>query len=161
MTKTEILRFMKKIKAYYQEFSLEDYVIEEWEEGLKPYEKEDVENKFQEHINGSLALEPPKLHFITKFLKTKEEKEKYSEDFLIRCDLCKEEMYYSDYIGGHRDKCLVIMALIPILKKHGDDVDYKKLDVYEYETLDRLFKKYQPTVKNNKEILKKIDNMQD
>ena len=35
MTKDELRGFMKKIKANYQEFSIEEYVVNEWYNRLK------------------------------------------------------------------------------------------------------------------------------
>lgn len=156
MTKAETIKFMKKIKSYYPNFSIEDYVIEEWVERLKDYELKDLLEKFEQHLNGEYALEPPKLHFLIKYLKTKEEKEKTSHDYLIRCILCGEEMYLSEFDNTHYKKCLLIKTLIKVLKKRGQNVTYEELDEYDYETLDKIYEKYVPLKKNLKEILKSV-----
>ena len=142
MTKVEVLKLLNKIKVYYPTFSLEDYVKEEWIEKLSPYSNDDVLRKFDEHLNGEYALEPPKLHFLTKFLKTEEEKEKFKGDYLIRCNLCGQEMYLSEYENEHYSKCLLIKALIKVLKEHGDDVSYEELDKHSYEKLEKVWDKY-------------------
>lgn len=147
MNKAETIKFMRKIKAYYPMFSNEDYVIEEWVEKLKPYSKDDIERKFDEHINGSYALNPPQLHFLTKFLKTEEQKEKSLTDFIVRCNLCGEEMYLSDYDNEHYKKCLLIKTLIPLLEKKGEIVDYKSLNQYDFKTLEKVYDKYVPLKK--------------
>ena len=36
MNKIETFHFMEKIKAYYQNFIIEDYVVNEWADKLKP-----------------------------------------------------------------------------------------------------------------------------
>lgn len=157
MTKAETLKFMKKIKSYYQSFSMEDYVIEEWVERLREYDLKDLERKFEEHLKGEYALEPPKLHFLIKYLKTIEEKEKSTNDYLVRCNLCGEEMYYSEYNNTHHKKCLLIKTLVKVLRKRGEDVDYETLNEYDYETLDKIYDKYVPLKKNIQDILKKIN----
>lgn len=156
MTKAETIKFMKKIKSYYSNFSIEDYVIEEWVERLKDYELKDLLEKFEQHLNGEYALEPPKLHFLIKYLKTKEEKEKTSHDYLVRCNLCGDEMYLSELDSKHYRKCLLVSSLVKILKKEGKDVTYEELNEYDIPTLRKVFDKYRPLKKNLKEVLKKV-----
>jgi len=158
MTKAETLKLLNKIKAYYSNFSLEDYVKEEWIERLKPYEQEDVLDKFEEHLQGDKAKEPPKLHFITKYLLTTEQKKRYTGDFIINCNLCGKEMPLKEYDNVHYKKCLLIKSLIPVLKEHGEDVSYDVLDEYDYETLDRVWEKYVPTKKDLKDVVGNIAN---
>lgn len=146
MTKEEIKKFVKKISVYYPYFKLEKESFEEWAERLKPYDNDDVVRKFEEHLNGGKADEPPKLHFITKYLITTKDKEKYKGDYLIRCNLCGREMYLSDYDKKHYDKCLLIKSLLPILESRGEDVSYEILDEYDYATLDKIWDKYSPSL---------------
>lgn len=148
MTKVEVLKFLNKIKVYYPTFSLEDYVKEEWIEKLKPYDNNDVLEKFEKHLEGEYSSsEPPKLHYITKFLKTHEAKEKAKDDCLIRCNLCGQEMYLSIYDGEHYEKCCLIKSLIPLLRKRGEDVTYETLDAYPVDTLIRIWDKHMPLKK--------------
>lgn len=158
MTKQETISFIKKIKAYYPIFKLEEEGIDEWAEKLKPYDTEDVIRKFEEHLSGEQSNEPPKLHFITRYLKTKEEKEKHKGEYIIRCNLCGREMYYSEY-DKHYEKCLLIKALIPLLKKRGENVDYETLNDYDFKTLDKVWDKYNPPKKQNlKEVIGSISD---
>lgn len=151
MTKKEVLSFIKKIKAYYPLFNLStEEALDEWAERLKPYDNEDVLRKLEEHLNGERADEPPKLHFITKYLITTKDKEKYKGDYLIRCNLCGREMYLSDYDKKHYDKCLLIKTLLPILKDRGEDVTYEILEEYDYSTLDKIWNKYSPSLITDK-----------
>lgn len=148
MTKNETLSFIKKIKAYYPIFMLDEDGVNEWADRLKPYDYEDVLEKFEKHLEGEYsATEPPKLHYLTKFLKTREEKEKASTDYLITCNLCGQEMYLSTYDGEHYKKCCLIKALIPLLKKRGEDVTYEELDMYPFEKLEKVWDKYMPLKK--------------
>lgn len=155
MTKTETLKFLNKIKAYYYNFSVEDNIKEEWIEKLKSYDLQDLEKKFEEHLNGQYALEPPRLHFLTRYLKTKEEKERATSDYLIRCNLCGNEMYLSEYENKHYSKCLVIKTLIPILKAKGEDVNYEILEEYDLNTLERIYNKYTTPTKDLKKLCQK------
>lgn len=158
MTKQETIGFIKKIKAYYPIFKLEEEGIDEWANKLKPYELEDVVEKFEEHLKGEKAEEPPKLHYITRFLKTAEEKEKYKGEHIIYCNLCGKEMYYSQY-DEHYGKCLLIKALIPILKRNGEDVDYDILNEYDFATLDKVWDKYNPPIKRDiNKAIKEVTN---
>lgn len=156
MTKQETISFIKKIKAYYPIFKLEEDGIDEWANKLKSYELEDVVKKFEEHLNGEKSEEPPKLHFLTRYLLTKEEKEKYKGDYIVRCNLCGRELYLAEY-DKHYEKCLLIKALIPILKSKGEDVSYEILDEHDFTVLDKVWDKYnQPKKQDLKETLKNI-----
>ena len=149
MTKAEVNSFIKKIKAYYPYFSIDnEEMLDEWATRLKPYDKEDVYRKLEEHLNGERADDIPKLHFITRYLMTIEEKERYKEDYLIRCNLCGRVMYLTEYDNVHYEKCLMIKTLIPILRKRGEDVDYDILDEYDTATLNKVLLKYLPIRKD-------------
>lgn len=158
MTKAETLKFLNKIKAYYYNFSIEDNVKEEWIEKLKSYDLQDLEMKFEEHLNGQYALEPPRLHFLTRYLKTKEEKERATSDYLIRCNLCGNEMYLSEYENKHYSKCLLIKALVSILKSKGEEVTYETLEEYDMNTLERVYNKHTKPNKDLSKLLKVKQN---
>lgn len=147
MTKQETKELIKKISFYYPYFKLEEEAFKEWELRLKPYDYEDVLRKFEEHLKGERANEPPKLHFIIKYLRTIEEKSKYKNDYIIRCNLCGKEMTLTEYDNTHYRKCLLIKALIPLLKSKGEDVTYEMLDEYDYLKLDKVWEKYNPPTK--------------
>lgn len=154
MTKQEIKDFIKKISVYYPYFKIDsEEAMNEWESKLKDYDNEDVLRKLEEHLAGERADEPPKLHFITKYLKTKEEKEKMGNDYIIRCNLCGREMYLSEYDRSHYDKCLSIYTLIPILASKGEQVTYEMLEIYDKVTIDKLIYKYLPIKKEIKKII--------
>lgn len=144
MQKAEVITFMKKIKAYYQTFSMEDYIVAEWQDRLKPYDLEDVYAKLDQHLNGELKDQIPKLHYITKYLKTSAEKKMPSIDYLVDCNLCQRTMRLSEY-NNHYDKCLSIKCLLTRLKKQGQEVAYEELeDLYDSKrnTYDRVYEKY-------------------
>lgn len=96
MTKEETLDLMHKIKAHYQEFALEDYVISEWYEKLKLFDYEDVLKTFENHLTGEYQSKIPKLHYIANGLKTPEEKAKASV-IHVKCSLCGRSINYLDF----------------------------------------------------------------
>lgn len=96
MTRIEVFHFLEKIKAYYQNFSIEEYVINEWYDRLKKYDLNDVYKKLEQHLNGEYKNEIPKLHYITKYLKTPKEKSE-SNDYCFRCNQCNAILRMSNY----------------------------------------------------------------
>ena len=103
MTKVEVIHFMEKIKAYYSNFSMEDYVVNESYDKLKQYDVDDVYQKLDEHLDGNLKSDIPKLHFITRFLKTPTEK-KRDQVVYTRCKECGKKISidnYSNHVGRH------------------------------------------------------------
>ena len=148
MTKQETLVFIRKIKAYYPIFKLEEEGIDEWALKLKPYDLEDVVRKFEEHLKGDRAEEPPKLHFLTRYLRTKDEKETQGE-YTIECNLCHKWMTPEEY-DIHYEKCLDIQYLENVAKQKGEKFSRKDLENCKEEVIDKLLKKYPPEeVKND------------
>lgn len=96
MTKEETIKVLHKIKAHYQEFALEDYVINEWHEKLEKYEYQDVLERFNKHLNSEFRNRYPRLNYIVAGLKTPEEKAK-QEAINIRCSVCNEIIPYLKY----------------------------------------------------------------
>lgn len=153
MTKQEVKDLINKIKIYYPLFNLDtEEAMNEWLTRLSPFDNKDVLRKLEEHLSGERADNPPKLHFITKYLKTIEEKERMGNDYIIYCNLCGREMYLSDYNNEHYEKCLTIKTLLPILQERGEDVDYETLESYDQKTLDRVLLKYVPMKKDLKSL---------
>lgn len=154
MTTAEVKKFIKRIKAYYPYFSLDsEEAMDEWFTQLRPYDSDDVNKKLDEHLRGEKALEPPKLHFITRYIMTKEEKEKAQDDYIILCNICGKEMSLTEYDTTHYDRCLMIKTLVMILNQRGEDLTYEDLDVYDTNTLDRLILKYLPIKKEMDKII--------
>lgn len=143
MQKLEVINFMKKIKAYYQTFSMEDFVIKEWQDRLKPYDIEDVYVKLDQHLKGDQKDQIPKLHYITKFLKTPEEKKRAKcNDYLIRCNLCSQEMKLSEYDNKHFDRCSSINYLLRTMKNKGIKVEYEDLEQLDDIKFQKVYEKY-------------------
>lgn len=95
MNKKEITNFMKTIKGHYQEFSIEDYIVQTWYERLKEYDIEDVYSRLEKHLNGEYRKNPPRLQFLVDNLKTPEEKEK-TKVIMTRCMYCNKVLPYEE-----------------------------------------------------------------
>lgn len=103
MTIEETFDFMTKIKAHYQEFSTEDYVVKEWYKKLEPYDLEDVEKKFEQHLNGEYRKSIPRLFSIADGLKTPVQKQN-AEEIRLRCPECNVLLkmeQYDNHIARH------------------------------------------------------------
>lgn len=87
MTRAELQNFMQKIKANYQEFSIEKYVIDEWYNRLKNFDLEDVNKKLEKHLHGEYRKAVPRLNFIVDGLKTPAQKEA-EQVIRVRCSYC-------------------------------------------------------------------------
>lgn len=87
MTRAELQNFMQKIKANYQEFSVEKYVIDEWYNRLKNFDLEDVNKKLEKHLHGEYRKAVPRLNFIVDGLKTPAQKEA-EQVIRVKCSYC-------------------------------------------------------------------------
>ena len=96
MTKQEVASFLERIKANYQSFLLEPYVLEEWYGWLMDYDKADVYKKFEEHLKGDYNSQIPKAHFITKFLTKSVDKGK-TRNYKVICSNCKKVVFLTEY----------------------------------------------------------------
>lgn len=155
MTKSEVVDFMKVIKAYYQNFLVEDYVVDEWYKQLSKYEKDDVYEKFEEHLKGDYQTQPPKLHYLTKYLKTPEEKEKSKQvPYLVACNLCGNFMSLDEY-NEHYDKCLTEEIVYREILREGTDIGRDELKKLSRETLNDIYKKAMARSKKLREQMKR------
>lgn len=103
MTRAELQNFMQKIKANYQEFSVEKYVIDEWYNRLKNFDLEDVNKKLEKHLHGEYRKTVPRLNFIVDGLKTPAQKEA-EQVIRVKCSYCGCALELKDldrHIGRH------------------------------------------------------------
>lgn len=143
MTKIEVINFLEKLKVNYNELPIkEDYVFREWYSALKPYDAYDVFLKLDEHLNSNYKSMLPKPSFITKYLKTPEEKKKTAIDYLIRCNLCSQEMRLSEYDNKHFDRCSSINYLLRTMKNKGIKVKYEDLEQLDDIKFQKVYEKY-------------------
>lgn len=144
MTKSEVAKFMSKIRGCYpNQFFLEDDVINEWTNRLEPYDKEDVERKFEEHLKGEMKEKPPMVHYLTNYIKTHEEKYKYDGEYKVSCNLCGKWMTMSQY-DSHYDRCLSIEYLLDQAKQKGENIKRRDIENCREDVLNKLYEKYKP-----------------
>ena len=124
---------MERIKSYYQEFVVDKFKIEEWHNFLSKYSFEDVNRKLDEHLNSeTYGNYIPKINFLTKFLKTEEEKENEQEVFVM-CPFCKKSLSLNDYskhVARHNSVNYVKSREHFLRKKHDDQ---KLLNANEFD----------------------------
>ena len=120
MTKQEVVTFLERIKANYQSFLQTPYVLEEWYDRLKNYDKEDVYKKFEDHLNGELSSQIPKAHFITRYLTKSSDKGK-ENNYRVICGNCKKVLLLSEY-QKH-------------MERHNS-IEYMKIHSYMFKTFD-------------------------
>ena len=141
MTNKEVKDFLLKIKSHYQNFSVEDYIVEEWCEALKNYEAIDVYKKLDKHLQGEYANNLPQIHFITKFLKTKKEKQKPLKATIL-CGYCGKSFDVNDEEGWDKceEKCRRIKYIKDKTAKYGLKLQ-SNLEDMEIEEIDKVYER--------------------
>lgn len=139
MEKTKTVEIMTRIKQHYQEFIIDDYKIEEWHKELLNYDFEDVNEQLDKHLRseqyGSFI---PKLYFLTKYLKTVDEKNT-NKQYFFRCSECGKITCLNDF-DSHMDKCNSINYLIKVSKKYyGKEVTREQLEKLSNEEFQRKY----------------------
>lgn len=75
MTKEQTKNLFRRIKSHYQEFTVDDFKVDEWHKELKDYDYDDVTKRFEFHLNSEdYGQVIPKLWFLKKGLITIGEK---------------------------------------------------------------------------------------
>lgn len=139
MTKTEVMKLLNKIKAYYPSFYIEDYVVDTWNEILEPYDYEDGLERLKEYAKEEPTRTPQPQTFI-KGMFTPEEKAEAEEDYIVDCNLCGKTMLLSQF-EEHSKKCLLCKALETKAKDSGKDITYEEFMRMPYEKLDNTYGK--------------------
>ncbi|MGN1351317.1 MAG: hypothetical protein ACI4VE_00745 [Clostridia bacterium] len=166
MTKQEVITFLERIKANYQSFLQTPYVLEEWYDRLKDYDKEDVYKKFEEHLNGELSSQIPKAHFITRYLTKSSDKGK-EKNYRVICGNCKKVLLLSEY-QNHMER----HNSIEYMKTHSDmfsvfneekllkmsEEDFKKIYDPWIEKLYNHLEKKADKSQSELEEMKRIEN---
>ena len=157
MTIEDTKEFMKRIKQHYQEFSVDNYKIDEWYRELKNYDLEDLDRKLEDHLKSEQwGQSIPKLYFLTKYLMTSEEK-KSTKTFLVSCPNCQKVINYNNW-DKHIERC----NSVEYLNKQSIRFFGKEIDRDKYMTMsdENFEEKYLMTLdlikeKGNDEVEKK------
>ena len=117
MTREESSKIVEKVKIYRQSFLISDNVFKEWFRVLEPYEYKDVDEQLDEYFKDSNNFgKYPDAFYLTKYLKTTEEKAKI-RTAEVRCQICGESMDYTEY-NAHYDKCSSVDYVCSMSKKY-------------------------------------------
>lgn len=121
MTDIEVKNFLKKVKAHYQEFKIDEpFIVREWIENLCPFDQKDILEKFNEHLeNESVSKEVPKIHILTKWLTPTYEKKKKKEPIKGKfpCRWCGSMCSNTYYLSLHEERCLRLRYITRMCKK--------------------------------------------
>lgn len=143
---------MQNIKAHYQNFLVEDYVIEEWYRVLQDYDFDEVMNKFVDHLTGDNYKDLPQVYQLVRDLQTIEEKSKSNEvnnQIKVCCNLCERWMNMGEY-KNHYARCLDIEYLVKQSEKVEKPTTRNELNKLTQKQIQALIEKYPP--KQNKSV---------
>ena len=98
----DVKLILKRIQSYYPSFIIDDFKTKEWYNELKKFDYDDVNKKLEEHMRSAdYGTYEPKLFYLTKYLKTKEEKRAFL-DGLSLTELEDFERYYKNHRNAQR-----------------------------------------------------------
>lgn len=149
LTKNEVKKLLNKIKGYYNsQFFIDEYIIDAWEETMKPYELEDAIEHIQQYVKEFPDI-APKPHTFKKDLYTHEEKQIIKNSkYTVECNLCHRWMPLNEY-DAHYGRCLDIQYLLDVAKQKGEKYTREELENCRPLVIDKLIEKYPPQNKNN------------
>lgn len=149
MKVTEAQELMQNIKAHYQTFNIENFVLEEWYKILKDYDFEEVMNKLVDHLTGNDYKDLPQVYQLVRDLQTIEEKNrsnKINNQIKVCCQLCERWMNMNEY-KSHYGRCLDIQYLVRQSEKVGKPTTRAELCKLTQKQIEALLEKYKPTNK--------------
>ena len=123
----DVKLILKRIQSYYPSFIIDDFKTKEWYNELKKFEYDDVNRKLEEHMRSAdYGTYEPKLFYLTKYLKTKEEKQ-LKTDYYCSCTMCGKYFKLSEY-DKHFDRC----SSIEFINKQCMDMKNTEIDKEKY-----------------------------
>lgn len=142
MKKMEVVHFMERIKVYYPTFKDNDVAKDEWIRKLEPYSYDDCMKKLDEHLKGDYQDRQPMPDWITKHLKTEEEKNKGYIAYPIECPNCHKYVEQDEY-DSHLAKERTIDTIVRDLKKYcNKEVKLESLINLPDDDFERAYQKY-------------------
>ena len=165
MTKKEISNLFTRISNHYSMFTRSEEKIEEWYRFLKDYSSEDVNRRLDEYLKCEYD-QPPLCMSLTKNI----EKQNIGKtSWVTECGICKQRItiYDNDFeeYEKHFRKCSMIDFIdrmsVKFRQQHISSVKYYQMSDEELQkNYDKIMKFYREN-KDNKEILKKMENVYD
>ena len=122
----DVKLILKRIQSYYPSFMIDDFKTKEWYNELKKFDLDDVNRKLEEHMRSTdYGAYEPKLFYLTKYLKTREEKES-NIDYYASCTICGKYFKLSEY-DKHFDRCSAINFINKqSMSMKGEEIDKDK-----------------------------------
>jgi len=134
MNKEQVTKLLLKIKANYQMFSIEDYVIEEWCNRLSKYNYEDITKKLEDYIE--YHKEPPLINDLTEgLLKIGDE---FKLDGYVFCSRCGRKYNSIE----EADECYERDIMLNQINKYCNMFDIDKKKYFKDESIKELSKNY-------------------
>ena len=109
MKKMELVNFMTRIKAHYQDFLLDDFKIDEWYEQLKDYDINDLNNKLDNYVKGEFGDVPPKINYLINGL-VKTANKGVTPNYIVECPMCHCEVSLERF-DDHYARCSAVNYL--------------------------------------------------
>lgn len=133
------MAFLKRIKSHYQEFTVDDFKVDEWYKELKDYDFDDINRKLESHLRSEeYGSAIPKVHFLTKWLKKSKDKGKVFS-YEVNCPICKKWLD-KDEFNRHYDRCSSINYLNKqSLKYKGEEIDKEIYLNLSYEDFNKKY----------------------
>lgn len=165
MTKKEISNLFTRISNHYSMFTRSEEKIEEWYRFLKDYSSEDVNRRLDEYLKCEYD-QPPLCLSLTKGIE-KIKKSDEDDSWTTRCDICKQKItiYNNDMeeYEKHFRRCSMIDFIdrmsVEFRQQHIASVKYYQMSDEELQkNYDKIMKFYREN-KDNKEILKKMEDV--
>ena len=145
----ETIKTMERIKQHYQDFIIDDYKIDEWHSELCKYDFKEVNQKIDQHMRSEqYGQYIPKIYFLTRDLKTLEQKAEKKE-YTVICPHCRAYMDYEKY-DKHIERCNSVefmqqqcdrFNLKPIDKDYFRKMPQVQFDEYYNKVLDLIYRK--------------------
>jgi len=138
MKKKELINFMSRIKAHYQDFDINDFKIDEWYEQLKDYDILDLNKKLDSHVKGEYGDYPPKINYLTHGL-IKSFNKGATPSYIVECPMCHCDVSIQRF-EIHYSRCSAINYLSNKCEKHfGAKINKQALYVMEDDKFDKLY----------------------
>lgn len=152
MDKKETKKFMERIKSHYQEFIIDEFKFSEWYGFLKDYDDEDVNKKFEEHLNSEVyGNQIPKVAFLTKFLIKSKDKGKIKH-YTVLCPKCGQAIF-DEELDIHVKRCIEVSTIVRDFKRYfNKTLKREKLFNLSDDEFEKLYQEYINVMLNSNKV---------
>ena len=141
MIKKELINFMSRIKAHYQNFVIDDFKIDEWYEQLKDYDVADLNTKLDSYIRSEYSDIPPKVNYLLSGL-IKSSNKGIIPNYIIECPMCHYDVSLKRF-DEHYKRCSAINYLCNQSKKiYGASLNKSALYLMDKNKFEKLYSNF-------------------